>query len=191
MIGRRLSAILAAIGLISLIGNLIDLPMLVKEWVEAWRTVTRPIWEFVFGWLFQYFHIKMPIWLKDYFTMGVIAAGMEVRSTIYDRSFMLKTGYHESEINTRTPIPRVFVASSRNQTTKFYLVALPILAVDDFIRWPIRVFTVTLRAIGLIKQRWGDEIWWQHKKKADLVYFEAAIYAALFLGAAFSFNLWR
>ncbi|MEL7464843.1 MAG: hypothetical protein AAFN79_12290 [Pseudomonadota bacterium] len=45
----------------------------IYQTLEAWRAVTRPIWDFLFGWIFDLVGLRLPWWVKDYLTMGLIA----------------------------------------------------------------------------------------------------------------------
>lgn len=188
---RQPFAIVGAFGLVAIIDGFINIPGYIGQWVDAWQTITRPVWEFLFGWIFEYFKITMPWWVKDYLTMGLIAAGMEVRSTIYDRQF-LKNGFPNNPLETRTPIYSLYLSSLPNQWLKFYFVALPLLALDDFIRWPIRIIQVFLRYTGIYKPDKEHTIcnWQEHKKDADSVYFETVLYALILIALAYASTKW-
>ena len=74
---------LNANGLFSIVGQFMSLEENVYQTLEAWRTVTRPIWEFFLGWLFEWVGWEMPWWAKDYLTMGPITGASVVRARAY------------------------------------------------------------------------------------------------------------
>lgn len=72
-------ALLGAVGLLSLIQDLMQWQEHIGAWLDAWQAVTRPIWDFLLGWLFEWFGWEMPWWAKDYLTMGAIGSGARFR----------------------------------------------------------------------------------------------------------------
>lgn len=79
--GRTPFAILGAIGLLSMASQFINLADDIENWLKVWKAVTRPVWEWIAG-LIGY---ELPNWLKDYLTVGVIHAGMYVRTRYFER----------------------------------------------------------------------------------------------------------
>ena len=77
-LGRTPFVLLGVLGLFSIVGTFMTLEENIAETLRAWRTVTRPIWEFLFSWPFD---LSLPWFLKDYLTLGVIVLGMQMRST--------------------------------------------------------------------------------------------------------------
>ncbi|MEO1775640.1 MAG: hypothetical protein AAFS07_11880 [Pseudomonadota bacterium] len=73
-------ALLGAVGLLSLVSDFVGLADDVRALMEAWKAVTRPIWDVTLGPIFQWFGWPLPWWLKDYLTMGVIHAAMALRA---------------------------------------------------------------------------------------------------------------
>lgn len=76
---RQPFILLGAIGLVSLVDGLVDLPSDIGLWIDAWQAVTRPIWNFLLGWLFAFFSIDFPWWVADYLTLGFITLGSGIR----------------------------------------------------------------------------------------------------------------
>ncbi|MBR9884380.1 MAG: hypothetical protein GYB21_12305 [Oceanospirillales bacterium] len=68
-------ALLGAIGILALVDSLIQLPKYLAQWVNAWQEITRPVWEFLLGWIFSLFDMSVPFYVSDYFTMAAITAG--------------------------------------------------------------------------------------------------------------------
>ncbi len=84
LLSRAPFTILGMIGLFSIVGNFMTLEENIYQTLEAWRSVTRPIWEFLLGWLFEWIGWEMPWWVKDYLTMGAIVAGAQGRGAKID-----------------------------------------------------------------------------------------------------------
>ena len=89
-LGNTPFAIIGALGVFSFVSGLMDLADGVQDWVDAWRVVTRPIWEFLFGWAFEWLDWQFPWWLKDYLTLGLIHFGMYARGSGYIREIIQK-----------------------------------------------------------------------------------------------------
>lgn len=79
-------AILSAIGLLSIVGQFMTLEENLYQTLEAWRSVTRPVWELLLGWIFHLIGFKLPWWLSDYLTVGVTTTIGFVRSEPNNRS---------------------------------------------------------------------------------------------------------
>jgi hypothetical protein len=77
-LGRLPFTLIGSIGLISLVSNFLTLGEDLGLLVEAWQQTTRPVWEQTLG-----YFVDLPNVLKDYFTGGVIFAGMLFRSGIF------------------------------------------------------------------------------------------------------------
>ncbi len=84
LLSRAPFTILGMMGLFSIVGNFMTIEENIYQTLEAWRSVTRPIWEFLLGWLFEWIGWEMPWWMKDYLTMGAIVAGAQGRGTKID-----------------------------------------------------------------------------------------------------------
>lgn len=60
-----------------LLSGVIDLQGQIKEVVDAYQSVTRPIWDSSLGAFLQIFGWRLPGFLKDYLSMGFIVATAE------------------------------------------------------------------------------------------------------------------
>lgn len=87
-LSRSPFALLGGIGLFSLVSDFLTLQEDIQNWIAAWEAVTRPIWEFMLGWLFKYLNIPFSDWIKDYFTMGFITLGGAIRLSLSDEVFI-------------------------------------------------------------------------------------------------------
>lgn len=79
-LSRTPFALLGAVGLLSLVRELLQWQEQFAYWIDAWRAVTRPVWDFLFGWILSYFDLPFPEWVKDYMSFAVISFGMSIRA---------------------------------------------------------------------------------------------------------------
>lgn len=79
-LGRAPFVLLGLFGILSIVGTFMTLEENLALTLEAWRTVTRPIWDFLLGWFFQVLGWDMPWLLKDYLSLGIVFAGMQIRA---------------------------------------------------------------------------------------------------------------
>ena len=77
---NRLGAFFGAVGILTFADAAIDFHHYVGDWIQIWTSITRPVWDFLLGWVFDYFGMSVPWWVKDYLTMGVITFGMSLRT---------------------------------------------------------------------------------------------------------------
>lgn len=77
---RQPFAILAAIGLLSVLKSFLTFHEDVAAIINAYQVVTHYIWDFLFGWLYVYIPISVPELVKDYLTMGFICSCAEFRN---------------------------------------------------------------------------------------------------------------
>ena len=77
---RQPFAILGALAFISLIDNILTLQTTLENIVTAFQAVTRPVWEFLLGWL----PWDLPGWVADYLTMGMVVSGMWFRALLVE-----------------------------------------------------------------------------------------------------------
>ena len=82
---------MGAIGIFSFVSGLIELADGVQDWIDAWRAITRPIWNFLLGWFFEWSNWQFPWWLKDYLTCGLVNSGMVIRTYFYDPPFKVRS----------------------------------------------------------------------------------------------------
>lgn len=71
---RFVGTIMSALTLLSLASTWVEWQQHVAVWIDAWRSVTRPVWDFLLGWLFSWIGWELPWWVKDYLTMAVVCA---------------------------------------------------------------------------------------------------------------------
>lgn len=73
---------LAFAGAVSLLGLIRDIGTWQEDiglWVDVFRSFTRPVADFLFGWIAALFGWDFPNWLKDYLIVGIVSAGGMVR----------------------------------------------------------------------------------------------------------------
>lgn len=88
-LSRQPFVLLGAFGLLSLIDNIKELPSYIGQWVNAWQSITRPIWEYTLGRLFD-----IPWFLSDYLTTGLLILGALIRCVSYlnyKESFLVRS----------------------------------------------------------------------------------------------------
>ncbi len=98
---RQPFSIIGALGLISLLGDVIELPKNLKLIVTAYQSITQPIWDILLGWLFRWIGWDFPWWVKDYLTMGIIVYAATLRSGTLQFEDLLQrrqNGYHIKDI---------------------------------------------------------------------------------------------
>lgn len=78
---RQPFALLGAVGLVSMLKSVITLHEDVVFVVEAYQTVTRPIWDYLLGWL----GLDLSPFMKDYLTVSAIFAGAVSRIFVTDQ----------------------------------------------------------------------------------------------------------
>ncbi len=84
LLSRAPFTILGMMGLFSIVGNFMTLEENIHQTLEAWRSVTRPIWDFLLGWLLEWIGWELSWWIKDYLTMGVIVVSAQGRGVKND-----------------------------------------------------------------------------------------------------------
>lgn len=80
---RQPFALLGAVALLSLAQDLLTWQENINTWLNAFQAVTRPIWDFLLGWFFEWVGWEFPCRVKDYLTVGVVMSGMSLRTRIY------------------------------------------------------------------------------------------------------------
>ncbi len=75
-------SILGAFGILSLMSDIVVFEIHIGAVVEAWQTVTRQMMDYLFGWIFRLLGLEFPWYVKDYFTMSFVAAGMLARTYV-------------------------------------------------------------------------------------------------------------
>ncbi|MGF1454724.1 MAG: hypothetical protein ACFB6R_05025 [Alphaproteobacteria bacterium] len=75
-------SILGAFGILSLMSDLIVFEFHIGTVVEAWQQTTRQMMDAAFGWIFRLLGIEFAWYVKDYFIMSFVAAGMLARTYV-------------------------------------------------------------------------------------------------------------
>ena len=91
ILSRTPFAILGAFGLLSLASGSLQWQQNIGDWLQAFQFFSRNLWQFLLGWFWEVIGWKLTNWAKDYFTMGLIVLGMEVRATMsFRKSYMIE-----------------------------------------------------------------------------------------------------
>ena len=104
---------LAVLGLITIPSTFMTLDENLATAVSAWKDVTRPIWEYLFGWTGW----ELPWYFKDYLTTSTAVAGMFLRSS----------GAVSGGRGARFPSP-------------LYLVSIIVVVLSSILFWPFMVW---------------------------------------------------
>jgi hypothetical protein len=90
---RQLGSLAGAIALLNLLRDLVEWNSYLRdaaEWypdflmaLDAFRAFTRPIAQFLFGWIPALFHLSLTGAAKDYLTVGTIVLSAYVRTVAY------------------------------------------------------------------------------------------------------------
>lgn len=175
---RQAFALLGALTLISLLGDIVTLHETVSNIVDAIRSVTRPFWGLILGWL----PFDLPVWFADYLTVGTIIAGMTVRMRFY-RWQLLKSG-HVPHMSYRVLIFRFF-SIKPHHWFQFHFLDLPIRFFDNLFLWPIAIAYMFVRYIALVSSRRPRD----QKAlflRAYIIYLETLVWALIILTANYS-----
>ncbi len=78
--GQPVFALLGAVGMFGLASGFLTIDQGIQDWLNAWLHITRPVWDFLLGGVFDWFGWTLPNLLKDYLTLGVISASMRHRA---------------------------------------------------------------------------------------------------------------
>jgi hypothetical protein len=83
-LSRQPFAIIGAFGLLSFAHDSITWQTDVLSWIDAWRHVSRPIVQFIFGWIPSCIHMEVPSFAKDYLSVGLVIASATVRAASHN-----------------------------------------------------------------------------------------------------------
>jgi len=75
---RQPFSILGAIGLVSLLRSIVDLHSDIDFLIEIYRSMTRPVWTYLFSWI----GVSLPGSVQDYLSLGLIVGLARVRSIL-------------------------------------------------------------------------------------------------------------
>lgn len=101
---RQPMAILGALGFISLLSGVAKIHEDMRFLIEAFQTMTHPIWEYTLGPVVRWLGLPFPWWAKDYLTMGLI-----VGAALF-RAFWTFTSVFGAQLGQR-PDTRVLMAN--------------------------------------------------------------------------------
>lgn len=154
-------ALLGAFGLFSLISDFMAMQEDLALWVEAWRSVTRPVWDFLAGWIFRLVGIEFSWWIKDYLTVGVIHTSMTARATI-----IIEIEYFKK-----------FISKDFNRFEKYaYPTILFFTLIYSIVAWPLVAYWLRSDIIPS-KKNTG----WKFAR----IYFETLVYLMVFIAVNF------
>jgi hypothetical protein len=77
---RHFGALVGAIALLNLLKDFLAWQQNFSMWLDAFRSVTRPVASLLFGWMPALVHLSFPGWAKDYLTVGEITALTALRA---------------------------------------------------------------------------------------------------------------
>lgn len=157
-------AILGAIGFISVLKNVMVLPQDLAFVIDGFRAVSRPVMEFLLGWLFELINIDPPGWALDYFVVGFITAGALYRgSAVYYTSDTYKKFSKESS------------------TSKFFYLCLA--PASGIVMWPFYIALI-MRDLYVDSEYVLDPGTRQGQETPQFL--ETFIYAAIILAVAYA-----
>ncbi len=113
------------------------IPLWFMDLLLLFRAIFHPIYDFLFGWL----HIKIPVVIKDYLTMGIIVMFMRMRSTsVIAKEIKMgtKASYKQKVLNGEIKVTQ---HSTRFTWFLFYLSRLSY----ALFLWPEKLFGAMLR----------------------------------------------
>lgn len=132
--GQPVFALLGAIGLLSLVSGFLAIDEGIKDWLDAWKSITRPIWDFLLGWAFSLVDWTLPNWAKDYLTVGIIVHGMRIRAfRVATQHDAVIAGRFWSRYSERAK--EIFRDTQRSRSVPEKLAALT----SDVLFWPLAV----------------------------------------------------
>lgn len=166
---RQPFAILAALGMLNLARDAIQWNDSVLAWIDAWRALTRPTEEFLFGWFPAWLHLRFPNSAKDYISMSAIT------STCLFRSFAVRL----------SPNPQTGARIVRMYGIEAELSIFDFETIQEIFQgalvWPMTIMYVTAVAIWNFahKEDKGDGI-------DPRIFFESFVWVAIILAINFA-----
>lgn len=112
--------------------------------IEAWRKIARPVADFLFSTIFDYFQIEFRLWMKDYLVVGLVFTGMLIRYLLHQRKYgqvdivtdELVTTERGGVLIDYSGRPLVWAFQERDKPG-LRTVGAPILLVTMLLLWPI------------------------------------------------------
>ena len=124
LLGRAPFAFLGAMGIFSIVGNFMTLEENIYQTLEAWRAVTRPIWDFLLGWMFDWIEWEHKWLLKDYLTLAAVTFGATVR-TFISLGPVHTTSQQDQEDALILILPIIFFVAAWMPLQRMQMVMLP------------------------------------------------------------------
>lgn len=180
-LGRAPFVILGVLGILSIVGTFITLEENIALTLEAWRSVTRPIWQFLIGWLFELIGLVLPWYAKDYFSLGAVTVAMHIRSNNYIRNTEIGKWLVEAV--------RIREGEAASKTGSFLDWRLNI---RNFFLWPVEWFKKIKfqlkhcpKSQNSPEQDRSVQIMQSAMKNAFGIYWETVIYVIILIGLNF------
>lgn|GEM_PF-6972226 len=145
MLKRLPFALLAAIGFLTLLKDILEFHGTILTILNAVQSATRPAWAFILQWL----PIEIPGLLADYLTMGAISAGMMIRMRLYWWQLIQADQKKSMELRF---LFFPFGSITRDTPFLFYLIDLPLRFINSVILWPFE-FARRLYRLATVKLR--------------------------------------
>ena len=165
-LSRQPFALLGAFALLALPRGLIEWQEDIGTWIEAFRSVSQVLWDFLLGWL----QLEIPQIIKDYLTIGLVGGGALVRGGI--------------ETND----------GKNNTVGAKIMVSITIISISLFV-WPFILFLylVTFITTVIIGTDYIDQFEHESRKerrelvrRRSIIYFETFIYAAIIIAVNYA-----
>ena len=178
---RNTFAIVGAFAVVGMLKGIISLQEDVQFVVQAIQSVTRTIWSFVFRPL----SFEVPSIIQDYLTMGVVTAGMQMRSSLYMWSAIQKEDWNEVIFS--LPLFGKILIADQGEPKKFYWAILPLQMLKAFFFWPLRIISSTwLYKKGRWKRNFDGDKWDTKQarrvsKQQYKIFFETLLWAFIII----------
>ena len=169
-LSRAPFVLLGVLGIFSVVGTFLSLEENIALTLEAWRAVTRPIWDFLLGWAFELFSYDVPWWLKDYLTVGLVTCSMVFRrlTTSIRDAWRLSIGFEVfDKSKSREYVSRVLIRNAH----RFLL--------NMLLLWPWIWFKNLYRSKARIEKMDKREI--EADRKQRFIFIETLVYALILI----------
>lgn len=128
---HHLTALLAAVGMLSIMDNIMTLDVVIRRVVENYQLLSHTFW----SWTMSIFNLSIPGGVADYLTMGLIASGMRFRAFkfLYD-TMNLDRVWHVVPYR----LFWLYEGGVRPLDWRhFYFFAAPLRSLQDLFFWPV------------------------------------------------------
>ena len=174
MLKRLPFALLAAVGFLTLLKDILEFHDTILIILNAVQYATRPAWAFILGWL----PIEIPWLLADYLTMGAISAGMMIRMRLY--WWKLITDDQKKSMELRFLFFQ-FGSITRKTPFLFYLIDLPLRFINSLMLWPFEFIRRLYRLATVKLKKPLTQLSHDQWMKGNLIYGETFILALLII----------